>query len=258
MPETETAEVQQRDPRAVQPETMTAEDARPGTFLAAAVPDAMAWTGPSHEAEAEVIERGRLAWTQIKTDREWRDWVRIGKALAIGRTEAMRQAHSNEPKGKRYSAQFSAWLNAKGFGDMDQGDRARLFLCMDRLADVERWRATIGAGKRSALNHPSSVWRHFERATKAPNPDKPRPASPIAQLKESIARLQEENAVLKANGGDLFSPKDKPFDIVRALVDALGRTKASIIFDEGRRFLDASKRAGKKCAGTAGRRNTDA
>jgi hypothetical protein len=248
-PETSTVEAQEARSSRGAARTMTANEPRPGASLAASMHDTKTWTSPSHEGE--VIEHGRLAWTRIKIDHNWHDWVRIGKALVIGRAEAMRQAHAGEPKGKRYSAQFSAWLNAVGFGDMDHGDRARLFRCIDRLADVERWRARISAAKRRAFNHPSTVWRHFERAAKAPLPDRPKPASPIAQLTESVVRLQRENAALKANGGDLFSPKDKPFDIVRALVAVLGPTKASIIFDEGRRFLDESKGAAKERAGTA-------
>jgi hypothetical protein len=77
------------------------------------------------------------------------------------------------------------------------GDPARLFLCMDHLADVERWLATISAAKRREFYHPATVRRHFERATKVPQACAPNRTS----QREIIAKLEDEISAMSTAGG---------------------------------------------------------
>lgn len=123
------------------------------------------------EANAVTIEKGRAAWARIQQDAHWQDWVITGKALMIGRQDAMREAHTNKPEGGAYTRAFSAWLAAHGFGDMDKGTRARLLYCIDDLDRITAWRAGFATNQRRDYNHPSTVWRKYEASKKTKQTD---------------------------------------------------------------------------------------
>lgn len=112
------------------------------------------------------VERGREAWRRLKTDSTWDDWVVVGTALDIGRTECMRRAGSNHPIGRAYNEAFSAWLARNEFADIDKGTRSRLLDCIEHRAEVESWRASLKLDERLRLNHPNSVWRRWQSARK--------------------------------------------------------------------------------------------
>jgi hypothetical protein len=116
---------------------------------------------------ATYIRRGQEAWMRHKTDCTWNDWLAIGDALDIGRTEAMAEARSNRPKGKGYNRAFSFWLFKHGFNDIDQGDRKRLFDILEHRGAIETWRATLMPIQRRRINHPSTVWRKWKAKPKA-------------------------------------------------------------------------------------------
>jgi hypothetical protein len=188
----------------------------------------MSWTSPTHRQEREVIERAQAAWIEIKSGHSWESWKLVGKAMVIGRTKAMKLAATNKPTGKRYSRHFSAWLAEHAFADMDKGDRTRLFACMDRLNEIERWRASIeDPAKRTALNHPSTVLRHFKKATAGPDLKKPTKQN----LRDVVRSLEEENhqlaqniALLRKNrnGSDsLYTGQEQPSEIAAAILKDL-------------------------------------
>jgi hypothetical protein len=176
------------------------------------------------EPQQVTIEKGLEAWKRIhQEDMHWEDWVHVARALTIGRSHAMSVAHTNEPKGGAYNKEFSAWMDRNGFGDMDKGDRSRLFQCMEHLEGIREWRKTLAATQRQRLNHPSTVWRHFEKrierkATKASGEQS---VSAMAKLKESVARLEEEKQRLIKHGGEMWSGNDKEDDIVRVLFEQM-------------------------------------
>jgi hypothetical protein len=73
------------------------------------------------------------------------------------------------------------------------------------------------------------VWAHW-RSTVVRDSNQTPPPSPIAKLKESIAALSKENARLKtANGGNLFTPQDRPADVVRVLISTFSAHKVAEI-----------------------------
>jgi hypothetical protein len=115
-------------------------------------------------ADDQIVERGRAAWERLKKGgRDWEDWKEVGAALLDGRREAMRKAQTNEPAGKAYSKAFSDWLKANHFDDIDKSDRAKLLQIMEQLEEVEAMRATLSTARRTALNHPNSVWRAWNK-----------------------------------------------------------------------------------------------
>ena len=50
----------------------------------------------------------------------------IAEALDVGRSEVMRELHTNHPSGRRYEKAMGEWLVANGFKDIDKGARCRL------------------------------------------------------------------------------------------------------------------------------------
>src|SRR5262245_37360371 len=105
--------------------------------------------GLSVEAE------GTEAWRRLKDGKNWDDWVKVGKALQVGRQHAMRTAHTNEPQGKNYSLAFNEWLERHELSDMDKGTRSRLLDIMDKLEMIEEWRQSLEPTKRLTINHPN-------------------------------------------------------------------------------------------------------
>jgi hypothetical protein len=160
----------------------------------------------------ETILRGQNAWARVRDDHAWEDWLHVGAAPVIGRAEAMRETHVNEPVGYNYNTAFGAWLRRYGFETIDKGDRARLFEVMDKLVEIEAWRATLTERQRRLLNHPTTVLRKWRTATAVVDPKAPPKASATAKLKESVAELSEENYRLKrdadASSFDLWAGKE--------------------------------------------------
>jgi hypothetical protein len=183
----------------------------------------------SNLSSDETILCGQNAWARVRDDHAWADWLHVGAALAIGRTEAMREAHVNEPVGHNYNTTFGAWLRRYGFETIDKGDRARLLEVMDKLVEIEAWRATLTERQRRLLNHPTTVLRKWRTATAVVDPKAPPKASATAKLKESVAELSEENYCLKrdadASSFDLWSGKE-PKEIAIVLLARLLPTKA--------------------------------
>jgi hypothetical protein len=198
-----------------------------------------------HDRLAFIIEKGKGAWRRLREHASWQDWKMVGAALVVGRADAMRDGHVNKPRGRSYNAAFNAWLKKFGFQDMDSGDRARLFQVMDHLAEIEAWLEKLGKEKpkeRLHLNNPSSVLRKWKAATAVPDPNAPAKVSPYQKVSESVAALQEENdrmkRAIKRGGGNLWTPEDKPEDIVRFLLADLSKWKAEQV---GRGLLKAVK-----------------
>jgi hypothetical protein len=183
----------------------------------------------SNQCVQEAVRRGQHAWARFRGDHTWGDWLLVGAALGILRTEAMRKARVNEPVGRIYNEAFGALLDKFGFENIDKGDRARLFEVMDKLVEIERWRATLTENQRLVLNHPTSVLRKWKTATVV-SPQDPRKASPVAKLKQSIVALSEENHRLKrevdAGGGDLWTCNDEAEEIAAVMLAKLSPTKA--------------------------------
>jgi hypothetical protein len=196
--------------------------------------------GPTDSID-DAIHRGQQAWMRLRADNHWTDWLDVGRAHVIGRQEAMRLAHVNEPSGHRYKEHFGAWLKKVGFADLDKSDRARLFTVMDNLPAIERWRAALGATERMKLNHPSTVLRKWQVATRVPVKDDEaeRKPSKLAQTESSLAVALEENAKLKREiergGGDCWTEHDTPEAIAVVMAAKLSAAK----FD---RLIEAMKK----------------
>jgi hypothetical protein len=115
----------------------------------------------------ETVTAGREAWERLK-DRErksWADWLLVGEALSVGKTEALRAANTNRAVGSRYNRAIGAWLKDNSLADMTPAERYRILLIMERRVEIEAWRASLGDAQRRRLNHPAAIWSHWSRAT---------------------------------------------------------------------------------------------
>jgi hypothetical protein len=177
--------------------------------------------GPSNPDD--IVRRGQEAWSRLQAGRSWEDWLAVGEAIQVGRRRAMIEANTNQPRGSRYDSMFGDWLQETSFDSLDKSDRKRLLDCLEHRAEIEAWRQTLPANKRLQLNHPTSVWRNWQRATVTGRAavEKPARLSPVGKLKQEVVRLEDENLQLRRAGDDLFSSKDTVVDIARLLADRL-------------------------------------
>jgi hypothetical protein len=204
--------------------------------------DELSQDNPS--SDINVINAAQEAAHRLLTGQAWQDWVAVGRALLVGRTEAMRTANTNKPTGKLYAAQFGQWLTAAKLDKVaDKATRSRLLNLLDHIDEVEAWRATLATNKQLELNHPNTVWRHWQKATVVPTmASADKPLSPVAKLKESLAASQEEVHRLKeANGGNQFTSKDTPKSVVLVLQGTFSISKLKVIRTELGKLIQASE-----------------
>jgi hypothetical protein len=80
------------------------------------------------------------------------------------------------------------------------------------------------------------VWRRFNAAKAAADPTKAPRLSSVQKLKDSIIKLEEENARMRREiahgGGDLWAPEDRPRDIAQIMIGKLGKGKARKVAQE--------------------------
>jgi hypothetical protein len=184
--------------------------------------DGLSQVNPSRPPEdEETIRRGREAFKRQQF--AWNDWMAIGDAFVIGQTESMLLANTNKPEGKRYQKAIDVWLIENGFKGLDKSVRSRLRKCCEYRDKIEKWRATLTESERFRYNHPNTVYRKWEKSRLPGTTTKRK--STFATLKESVQRLEEENADLKRNmQSGALKLKDK---LLSAAEKALGQTETA-------------------------------
>jgi hypothetical protein len=185
------------------------------------LPDGLSQESPS--SDTDIIAAAQAAAQRLVSGQSYEDWKAVGRAALILRTQAMVQAGTNKPEGKHYAAALARKL-ADAKLDKILGSRThtalrcRLFNMMDRISAVDAWLATLPTNRRLELNYPPTVWRHWQKSTDVPDPNKQPKPSLTAKLRDSVIALSEENRRLKeANGGSILSPSDTARDVVAVL-----------------------------------------
>ena len=175
----------------------------------------------------EIVRRGKNAMERLQ--RGYGDWMNIAEALEVGRTESMRAAHTNEPRGKRYEKSMGDWLRSHSFYVIDKSTRTHLLECLRHSAEIDRWRATLTEAQRFRFNHPDTVLRKWRAATQVPSNESKAP-SPMANLKAANIELKKKldrvEREISTGGGDLWTPDDTPEDIATVMVVKLSPNKA--------------------------------
>jgi hypothetical protein len=150
------------------------------------------------EKDADRIGRaGRDAMGRLKRDKNWGDWLLVGEALVMGRTVAMNAAQTNRPEGRAYTEIFSQWLKMYKLDTIDQSARSKIFTVMQHRVEIEAWRATLTQLQRLELNHPVTVLRKWEKATKVKKPKAPKEPDQSESQEAYIAELEAAREVPK-------------------------------------------------------------
>ena len=206
-----------------------------------------------------VCRQGKEAWERLATDQSWTDWVAVGEALLIGRTQAMAEAETNTPTGRGYNVAFGKWLKKYELGGMDSGDRTRLFEVMDNRLEIEKWRGTLDRTHRLKLNHPSTVLRKWKASTqpsKPKDPNKPTLTDANIKLQEELDVSKREIAGLKAHAAELEAARSGAAPEVEGLpveqLDALFHTVWSSLVDDGEGKVLEPKQAKQRKAALHG------
>jgi hypothetical protein len=177
------------------------------------------------QVNPDPVIRGQEAWGRLK--KSLADWFAVAEALHHGQHLAMLEARTNKPVGARFQAIMGEWLRTTGFHEIDKGVRSRLLDCLKHRAEIGGWHKTLPANKRQRLAHPNAVWRAWRKSTLSGRATVTARPSPTAKYKDEIARLENENHVLRRAGDDLFTATDTAIDIARLLADRLLRVTPS-------------------------------
>ena len=176
----------------------------------------------------DIVRRGQEALQRLR--RSYDDWMDVAEALDVGRTQVMRELHTNKPVGRRYAKEMGEWLRARGFHLINEGTRNRLLECLQHKTEIEKWRARLTDAERFRFNHPDTILRKWKAASAVPNPNTLPKTSAYAKLKEANIELQERlhraKCELARGGGDLWTPDDIPQDIAKVMLERLSAHKA--------------------------------
>jgi hypothetical protein len=124
--------------------------------------------GSISEPILDHCEVARAAWKRLRAHQCWQDWRPVCLCLAEGSAVAMKAAHTNERKGRRYNEEYGAWLKAEGFTDIPKTTRYNALKCADLLDTIETFLANLKLEKRLRLNHPASVLAAWKKANTPP------------------------------------------------------------------------------------------
>jgi hypothetical protein len=115
--------------------------------------------------EARTIKAGVECWQAIGRAESFEAWVKIGKALQIGRDYSLKATGANRPMGQIYCKAFSAWIAKHGFERMAKSTRSVTIELAENIEAIEAWRNTLPERQRKRLVHPLSVTRRWRAAT---------------------------------------------------------------------------------------------
>ena len=192
----------------------------------------------------ECLRAAQEAWQRLSSGHTRQDWLLVGKACQMLRTEAMRTAHSNKPEGRRYNQEYSDLLKANGFGGLDKAVRSKLFFILDNIADVEKWLATVPTNKRLTLNHPHTIWRAYQK-TVTNKPDDTAAKKPSAFEKNRLALIESQEQCAKlqrdVERGSPFTRQDTARDIAGVVFRMISPSKAHEVVRELNRLVRAAK-----------------
>ena len=116
-------------------------------------------------AEYRIVRAGVECWQAIGRAESFEAWVKIGKALQIGRDYSLKTTGANRPMGQTYCKAFSAWIDQHGFCGIEKSVRSAVLDLVEHLAEIEAWRLTLSEKRQRQLKHPLSNVAAWRKAT---------------------------------------------------------------------------------------------
>ena len=117
--------------------------------------------------EARTIKAGAECWQAQGRSNSFAAFLKIGRALLLGRKFVLESTGANAPMGARYCVAFSKWTEAHGFVGMQSSLRS---VCIDLAENsdaITAWRNGLPERQRKRLVHPLSVTRRWLASTHA-------------------------------------------------------------------------------------------
>ena len=130
---------------------------------------------PNQEV-AELTRRARESWQSLRRGENFEHWLSVGRAIDAFRSQLLHDLNINKPN-QPYKEAMGAYLAENGWQQpkkenpregVDNTTRVNLQHIIDRLPDIEAWRATLPLGNLLKQNHPNTVWRAFCKAFPEP------------------------------------------------------------------------------------------
>jgi hypothetical protein len=146
-------------------------------------------------------QQGTKAWKKIKQTHieTYEVWMQLAKSFQSGRTWAMAEAKTNNPKGAAYNQAMGDWLAEFELTDFDPSDRARLLNYLEHRDEIEAYFTAAKVDFKSY--HPATLFKKWKRATAAPKPPKAE-GSELEPL-ESAPTSASKNPLLDFNAGQI-------------------------------------------------------
>jgi hypothetical protein len=118
-------------------------------------------------AEQRIIKDGRDAWQEVSRAGSFENWKKIGFALLVGKTHALRVTRANAAWGSAYSREFGIWLKGHQFDRMPGPVRSVAITLAENATEITEWRNGLPEKQRRRLINPQSVVKRWRSATQA-------------------------------------------------------------------------------------------
>ncbi|HUI19788.1 MAG TPA: hypothetical protein VLZ74_01905 [Methylocella sp.] len=193
---------------------------------------------------------GKTAIHWLRKGMTFEKWIAIGEAFEEARQEAYEVTGCTGTNRIEHRAVYTKALHKilkreQPLDTIDSGARSQLASIMANLPAVQTWLAGLPEDRRRRLNHPSAVWRNFQKTQAPKELREAKPKRPKAHPadRDAVASLESE---LEEARAEVRRLKDRVAEL-EAKVARLRPIKA--LADEGaRRALDAEEKAAKRNA----------
>jgi hypothetical protein len=186
--------------------------------------------------EDSIVTAGKIAVQRYLEDS--RD--SFDNNLAIGRfidhleNRAVRESHSRETRGKKYSDAIKVLLAEYHLDKIGKTKRSQMKRMWLNQSVLRPWHESLPDERKIELNAASSVLKEYRKDF--PDKEKPEKTEKKETTTQANARLQAEVEMLKKQlqdgGGDVFDlRKDQPKHIVRVILDTVTESKAKQIYE---------------------------
>src|SRR5204862_1907191 len=186
----------------------------------------------------EAVAAGRAAWARINSHgkKGFDLWIDVAKALDIGRRQCLKTAGTNRAVGSRYNRAMGAWLRENGLDGINTQERYRALQVLEKLPEIEAWRASLDEKKRRSFNHPGACWHAWKRSTKTPELPKPWEMTWREKVEKRLAVVERsapvhwsQDSVRRAHQAMLDSRSSDLLKLARVALEAAIRCEADLL-----------------------------